>query len=119
MYNTLTFSAPAPVNVSLQPARRAQRVGCGLASPADREQFLALLALNAHFNSVDIADLRELLSQYPVAAVYNAVQRACQQRLHDGGNSAARDGRLSKVLLSPLFHLACRTQLPAQMPVSA
>lgn len=87
------------------------------ASLAAREQFLAFLSLNAHFSADDLIDLRELLSRYPVAAVYNAVQRACRSYLDEhraDGSTAAREVQLSKLLLSPLFHFACRTHLPAE-----
>ncbi|RAK68307.1 hypothetical protein [Hymenobacter edaphi] len=100
-----TPAEPAATANTIQPA-----------SLAAREQFLAFLALNAHFSTDDLRDLRELLSCYPAAAVYNAVQRACRTYLDEqrtGGHAAAREVQLSKLLLSPLFHFACRTHLPA------
>lgn len=86
------------------------------ASLAAREQFLAFLSLNTHFTPADLIDLREMLSRYPAAAVYNAVQRACREYLQEQratGQAAACEVQLSKLLLSPLFHFACRTHLPA------
>lgn len=85
------------------------------ASLAAREQFLAFLSLNAHFTPADLIDLREMLSRYPAAAVYNAVQRACREYIQEqrANGQAACEVQLSKLLLSPLFHFACRTHLPA------
>ena len=86
------------------------------ASLAAREQFLTFLSLNTHFSAADLVDLREMLSHYPAAAVYNAVQRACRDYLKEQrvtGQAAACEVQLSKLLLSPLFHFACRTHLPA------
>ncbi|MCC3156750.1 hypothetical protein LJ737_05840 [Hymenobacter sp. 15J16-1T3B] len=85
------------------------------ASLAAREEFLSFLALNAHFSADDLNALRELLSRYSAAAVYNAVQRACRAYFeeHRSNGYAMREVQLSKLLLSPLFHFACRTHLPA------
>jgi hypothetical protein len=73
------------------------------------ERLLRFLSLNAHLSSADIADLRLLLTRYPAQAVYNAVQRACQEHLREqraAGLQIETQEHLSMVLLSPLFHLA-------------
>ena len=99
-----TPAQPAASTATIQPA-----------SLAAREEFLSFLALNAHFSADDLQALRELLARYSAAAVYNAVQRACRSYLeeHRTGGYAMREVQLSKLLLSPLFHFACRTHLPA------
>jgi hypothetical protein len=119
MYHTAT-SAPHSIQLAAPLARlKAQlpsspvlKSGAATASAAAREQLLGFLALNSYFTDTDLADLRELLTRYPAAAVYNAVQQACQQRQPaPDAASRTREAQLSKVLLSALFHFACQAQL--------
>ncbi|KAA9333461.1 hypothetical protein F0P96_10865 [Hymenobacter busanensis] len=102
-----TLRLPARTNLRHQPKKAF------LASPAAREELLGFLSLNAHFTTADIADLRDLLAQYPAAAVYNAVQRACREHLQQQLTAADRAAQeqLNKMLLTPLFHFACTQRL--------
>jgi hypothetical protein len=107
--------APLARTLAAELAAVLTQPGAAPAPAAAREQLLSFLALNAHFTAADIADLRELLSTFPAAAVYDALQRAYRQRQQSQPDAAgkAREAQLSRVLLSPLYQLAYLSHLKA------